>query len=55
MGPNDIFEAMWAMPWYQVLYVALWDDVILFCKVWYIWLGFIVVCTAGAAFLNRGK
>lgn len=35
MGP--IIDAIWQLPWYQILIVAIADDAILIMKVWPLW------------------
>ena len=40
---GDILEAVWNLPWYKVLVVAVADDAILFLKIWWLWLAFMVV------------
>lgn len=34
----DILEQIWELPWYKVLVVAVADDVILFLKLWPVYL-----------------
>jgi hypothetical protein len=37
MTPEQIVDQIWQMDPYEVLYIALWDDVIMFCKFWPVW------------------
>jgi hypothetical protein len=35
---NDILRQIWQLPWYQVLWIAFVDDLILLVKLWPLWL-----------------
>jgi hypothetical protein len=34
---RDIVEQIWQLPWYQVLVIAIVDDIILLAKIWPAW------------------
>ena len=34
MGMGQIIEAMWELPWYKVMIIALVDDFMIFIKLW---------------------
>lgn len=35
---DPIIEAIWELPWYKVLYIAVVDDFILAAKIWPFWI-----------------
>jgi hypothetical protein len=37
MDKEQIIERIWELPWYDVMYIALADDWILFVKLWPVW------------------
>ena len=41
MGP--IIDAIWQLPWYKILIVAIVDDAILIMKLWPLWLVITVI------------
>lgn len=38
----DILDTIWKMPWYKVMVIAVADDVILFLKLWPLYIGVIL-------------
>jgi hypothetical protein len=34
MTPDQIIEQIWNLPWYQVIKIAIYDDFIVMCKIW---------------------
>jgi len=38
MTPNQIISEIWNLEWYQVMKVAIYDDFILICKIWPIYI-----------------
>lgn len=51
MTPDEIIKEIWQLSWYQVLKVAVMDDIILLVKIWPVWVVIIVVLI-GAAHWN---
>lgn len=53
----DILERIWELPWYKVLVIAAADDVILFLKLWPVWLGIVgmVIIVGTIHFLSRKR
>lgn len=47
---GNIINAIWNSPWYQVLIIAIVDDIILFLKLWWLWGGCIALCFILAAY-----
>jgi len=42
MTPDQIIEQIWNLSWYQVMKVAIYDDFIFMCKIWPVYIFFIV-------------
>ena len=42
MGIGSIIDQIWNMPWYKVLVIAAVDDVILFLKIWPVYIVLII-------------
>lgn len=40
---GEIIDMIWKLPWYQVLVVAIADDIILFLKLWPAWIVFGII------------
>lgn len=45
---GEIIRAIWELPWYQVLWVAIVDDLILLIKLWPLALGAIIFVVLAA-------
>ena len=45
MSLGQCLDAIWNLPWYKVLCVAVVDDVFLFLKLWPLWIAMIVFGT----------
>ena len=43
MTPDQIIAEIWNLSWYQVLKVAIYDDFILLCKIWPVYV-ILIVC-----------
>lgn len=37
MSLGEVIDAIWALPWYKVMAVAIIDDFLLLLKVWPLW------------------
>lgn len=48
-GLGAVLEQIWALSWWQVLIVAIIDDVFLFLKVWPLWVALFVLAVLAAA------
>lgn len=47
MTTYQIIDQIWQLPFYKVAWIAFVDDMILFCKIWPLWLvlvAVIVIC-----------
>jgi len=49
---GGILGQIWELPWYQVMIIAAADDVMVFFKLWWLWLIIIVVGTICAIAFN---
>lgn len=47
---GDIIDKIWDMPWYEVLVIAIADDVILITKLWWLYVIFIVIALISCFF-----
>lgn len=41
---GEIIAQIWQLSWYQVLVIAIADDVILIVKLWPVWAGILGAC-----------
>ena len=53
MTAGEIIDAIWNLPWYKVLWVAVVDDVIIMLKLWPLWLGLGIICFLLAWWANK--
>ena len=54
MTPDQLIAEIWNLTWYQVIKVAIYDDFILLCKIWpiYVLLIPILFCIFIYVFIN---
>jgi len=45
MTPNQLIAEIWNLRWYQVIRVAIYDDYILMCKIWPVYILLLFVIT----------
>jgi len=43
MTTDQIIQEIWSLKWYQVIKVALYDDFILMCKIWPLYIVLIIL------------
>ncbi len=43
MTVNELLKELWQLPWYKSLYVSVIDDFMTFIKLWWIWVGMIIL------------
>ena len=48
MGLGAVLDAIWNLPWYKTLIVAVADDVILVLQLWWLWAAIIGIAILGA-------
>ena len=49
----DILEQIWELPWYKILVIAAADDVIVFLRIWWLWLGFVIIAVLLLVYKTR--
>ena len=54
MTTSQIIEIIWEWPWYKVLYLAIFDDIILFWKLWWLWIVIIGIVLLWTIVFKRG-
>ena len=53
---REILEAIWDLPWYKVLVIAIADDAILFLKMWWLYcIIFVVIAIIYIKIYIKGK
>jgi len=50
MTPDQIIDQIWQLSWYQVAKVAIFDDLILFSKIWGVIVFIFVITFAWVSF-----
>ncbi len=51
----DVLGQVWNLPWYKAIIVAIGDDVIVFLKLWPLWLVMIVASIVLLFITTKGK